>query len=111
SGLYFITVLNRLGVADAVKAKAVLTAGGKETVEAVAKGDAEIGVAFISEIIAVKGAKYAGPLPAALQDYTLYTAAVPKASKDPGSGRAYSEHVVAGAMAPRWKAAGFEPPR
>src|SRR5882672_6897654 len=44
SGLYLMTVLERLGITDVVKAKAVLMAGGKETAEAVAKGAAEIGV-------------------------------------------------------------------
>ncbi len=94
-----------------MKRKAVLTIGGKETAEAVVKGEAEIGVTLISEIIAVKGAKLAGPLPEALQSYTLYVAAIPKASEQPAFARAFVNHLTSAAMAPRWKAAGFEPPK
>jgi len=41
--------------------------GGKEVAEAVAGGRADIGVTFISEILPIKGAKLAGPLPSDLQ--------------------------------------------
>jgi molybdate transport system substrate-binding protein len=111
SGIYLVSVLERLGIADIVKQKAVLEAGGKETAEAVANGRAEIGVTFISEILAVKGAKLVAPLPADIQDYTLYTTAIPKASTDPGAARAFVAHLTSPAMAARWKAAGFEPPK
>jgi molybdate transport system substrate-binding protein len=111
SGIYLTGVLDRLGIGDAVKQKAVLTAGGKETSEAVVKGEAEIGVTFISEIIAVKGTKLVGPLPGPLQDYTVYAAAIPKASTDPTNARAFVSSLISPAMAPRWKAAGFEPPK
>jgi molybdate transport system substrate-binding protein len=111
SGIYLVSVLERLGIADTVKKKAVLESGGKETAEAVANGKAEIGVTFISEILAVKGAKLVAPLPAEIQDYTLYTTAIPKASTDPAAARAFVSHLTSAAMAPRWKAAGFEPPK
>jgi molybdate transport system substrate-binding protein len=111
SGLYLMGVLDRLGIADAVKKKSVLTGGGKETAEAVVSGEAEIGVTFISEIVAVKGAKLVAPLPAPLQDYTVYTTAIPKTSTEPGSARAFIGHLTSEAMAVRWKAAGFEPPK
>ena len=111
SGIYLVGVLERLGIADEVKKKAVLESGGKETAEAVAGGRAEIGVTFISEILAVKGAKLVAPLPAEIQDYTLYTSAIPKASTDPATARAFVSHLTSAAMAPRWKAAGFEPPK
>jgi molybdate transport system substrate-binding protein len=111
SGIYMVSVLERLGIADIVKKKAVLQAGGKETAEAAARGEAEIGVTFISEILAVKGAKLVAPLPADIQDYTLYTTAIPKASTDPDGARALVVHLTSPAMAVRWKAAGFEPPK
>jgi len=111
SALHFVKVLEALGITGLVKNKAVLTVGGKETAEAVAKGEAEIGVTFISEIIAVNGAKLAGPLPPAFQDYTLYTAAIPKASKEPAAARAFVNHLTSAEITPRWKAAGFEPPK
>jgi molybdate transport system substrate-binding protein len=111
SGIYLTKVMERLGIGDVVKQKAVLMPGGKETAEAVVRGEAELGVTFISEIIAVKGAKLVGPLPGPLQDYTVYAAAIPKASTDPTNARAFVDSLTSAAMAPRWKAAGFEPPK
>jgi molybdate transport system substrate-binding protein len=111
SGIYLVKVLEKLGIADIVKKKAVLTAGGKEVAEAVANGEAEIGITFISEILNIKGSKLVAPLPADIQDYTLYTTAIPKASTDPDGARAFVAHLRSPAMAVRWKAAGFEPPK
>jgi molybdate transport system substrate-binding protein len=111
SGIYLVKVLDRLGIGELVKKKAVLTAGGKEAAEAVANGEAEIGITFISEILNIKASKLVAPLPADIQDYTLYTAAIPKASTDPDGARAFETHLTSPAMAVRWKAAGFEPPK
>ena len=42
-----------------------------------ARGEAEIGVTLIREIVPVKGARMAGPLPEELQLWTVYTSAIP----------------------------------
>ena len=85
--------------------------GGKEVAEAVAAGAADIGVTFISEIIPIKGAKLVGPLPPALQDHVVYSAAIPKASTEPAAARAFIDALISPAMARRWTAAGFEAPK
>ena len=104
-------VYRGLGITDIIMKKAVMQVGGKEVAEAVAAGQADIGVTFISEIIPIKGAKLVGPLPQPLQDYTVYAAAIPKASTDPTSARAFIAALTSAAMASRWQAAGFEPPK
>jgi molybdate transport system substrate-binding protein len=104
-------VYQRLGVTDMVMKKAVMQVGGKEVAEAVAAGKADIGITFMSEIIPIKGARLAAPLPPALQDYTVYAAAIPKASKEPLAARAFIAALTSSAMAPHWTAAGFEPPK
>jgi molybdate transport system substrate-binding protein len=104
-------VYQRLGITDIIMKKAVMQVGGKEVAEAVAAGAADIGVTFISEIIPIKGAKLVGPLPPPLQDYTVYAAAIPKASTDPASARAFINALTSAAMAGRWTAAGFEAPK
>lgn len=106
-GIYFSNLLQRLGLADAVGAKAVLARGGHDVAGRVARGEAEIGVTIISEIAAVPGAVLSAPLPAELQTYTTYCAARPVTSRN----RAAAEHFVrdltdASAL---WSAAGFEP--
>jgi molybdate transport system substrate-binding protein len=111
SGLYFIGVLDRFGIADAVTGKAVLSKGGRDAVEKVARGEAEIAVTLISEIVAVKGARLAAAVPDALQLYTVYAAAIPASSTDPAAARAFIAALTGPALAERWKAAGFEPPK
>jgi molybdate transport system substrate-binding protein len=104
-------VYQRLDITDVVKRKAVMQIGGKEVAEAVAAGQADIGVTFISEIIPIKGAKLVGPLPPALQGYTVYATAIPKASTNPAAARAFIDALVSPAMARHWTAAGFEAPK
>ena len=73
SGKHVAEVLQRLGIADQVNAKAKLGQGGY-IVEPVGRGEIELGIHQISEILPVKGVKLVGPLPPALQKYTTYVA-------------------------------------
>jgi molybdate transport system substrate-binding protein len=110
AGLYFNGLLQRLGIADAVNARAVYATGGRDAATRVANGEAELGITFPSEIIPIKGAKVAGMFPAELQSYTTYVAAVPAQSKQADLARALIAALVAPAGRPHWIAAGFEPP-
>ncbi len=111
SGIHFASVAERLGIADAIKQKAVLTKGGHEAAVEVAEGRAEMAIIFVSEAIAVKGVTVAGLLPPALQDYSAYVAAIPASSTDPAAARAFIAALTSTAMAERWRANGFEPPK
>jgi len=111
SGIYFAGLAERLGVADAIKQKSVLTRGGREAAIEVAEGRAEMAIVFISEAMAVKGVRLAGPLPAPLQDYSAYAAAIPASSTDATAARAFVAALTSPAMAERWRANGFEPPK
>jgi molybdate transport system substrate-binding protein len=111
TAVHLTGVYKNLGITDIIMKKAVMQVGGKEVAEAVAAGQAEIGVTFISEIIPIKGAKLVGPLPPTLQDYVVYAAAIPKASTDPTAARAFINALISPAMAARWTAAGFEAPK
>jgi molybdate transport system substrate-binding protein len=111
SGIYFTGLAERLGIGDAIKSKAALTRGGREAAIAVAEGRAELAIVFISEAVAVKGVKLAGPLPPELQDYSAYATAIPSSSTDPTAARAFIAALTSPAMAERWRANGFEPPK
>ena len=93
-------VLERFGIADAVKKKAVLTTGGNEAAEAVADGKAEIGVTLISEIVTVKGAKLAG---AAAGGHRRSTRSMRprsrRAAPSPRGARAFVDALTSPAMA------------
>ena len=75
SGKHFAEVLRRLGIAEQMKSKTTLGESGF-IMEPVARGEIEIGVQQITEILPVRGAKLVGPLPAALQKITTYIAAL-----------------------------------
>jgi molybdate transport system substrate-binding protein len=81
SGIYVAKLLERLGIAKEVNAKAVLVHGGA-VADHVADGEAEIGIHQISEILPVKGATLVGPLPAAIQNFTVYSAGLSVAARD-----------------------------
>ncbi len=111
SGIYFAGVAERFGIGDEIKKKAVLTRGGREAAIEVAEGRAELAIVFISEAMAVKGVRLAGPLPPTLQDYSAYAAAIPASSTDPAAARAFIAALTSTAMAERWRSNGFEPPK
>jgi len=111
SGIYFTGLAERLGIGDLIKAKAVLTKGGREAAVEVAQGRAEMAIVFISEAVVVKGVKLAGPLPGPLQDYSVYAAAIPASSTDPAAARTFVAALASPEMAERWRRNGFEPPR
>jgi len=111
SGIYFTGLAERLGIGDAIKAKSVLTKGGREAAISVAEGRAEMAIVFISEAVVIKGVKLAGPLPPPLQDYSVYAAAIPASSTDPAAARAFVAALASPEMAGRWQRNGFEPPK
>ena len=80
SGKHVAEVLERLGIAEQVNAKAQLGQGGY-IVEPVGRGEIELGIHQISEILPVKGVKLVGPLPRELQKYTTYVAVPVKQSR------------------------------
>jgi molybdate transport system substrate-binding protein len=83
SGLYFPTVLARLGIADAMKSKIVIPDPGTPVGDVVAKGEAEIGIQQISELLPVDGIEIVGPLPEPLQKVTTFSGGVLSAAKEP----------------------------
>src|SRR6266568_6676173 len=87
SGIYFVTVIERLGIAAEVKAKHKDTAGAVG--ELVAAGEAEIGVQQIPELAAVPGVEVIGPLPGDLQVITVFSAALDAKAKDNEAAKAF----------------------
>jgi molybdate transport system substrate-binding protein len=74
SGMHFVKVLERLGIADAIAAKRVTARPGELVGAVVARGDADIGVQQISELLPVSGIEILEPLPAELQQTIVYGA-------------------------------------
>jgi len=72
SGLYFVNLVEQLGIAQAIHAKAVVHDG--LTGEIAARGQAELAVQQVSELMQAAGVDIVGPLPAELQRITVFSA-------------------------------------
>jgi molybdate transport system substrate-binding protein len=111
SGAHMASVFERLGIAGAIKDKAIYGAGGPAGLVGliVARGEAEIGIQQMAELMAVSGVDVVGPLPDAVQSVTQFTAFVPAAALAPHGGRAVIDFLRKPAAQAVIKAKGLEP--
>lgn len=94
SGRHFDeSVLPKLGIRDAVRAKATLGEGGF-IAEKVARGEVEIAFHQMTEMLPVAGVTIVGPLPAELQKLTVYSAAVMKQARNPRDAKALIDYLA-----------------
>src|SRR5262249_34989012 len=108
SGIYVAGLLDKLGIAGEVKPKAKLIPGGAVAAH-IAKGEAELGIHQISEILPVKGVTLVGPLPADIQNYTVYAAGIGAQAKESEAAKALLKALFGPAAAEVLKSKGMEP--
>jgi molybdate transport system substrate-binding protein len=108
SGIYVAGLLDKLGIAADVKPKAKLIPGGA-VAEHIARGEAEIGIHQISEILPVKGITLIGPLPADIQNYTVYAAGLGANGKESEAAKALLKTLSGPGAADVLKSKGMEP--
>lgn len=87
SGIYLTKLFENMGIADRIKVKAVLVPGGL-VAQRLVNDEADIAIHQISEILAVPGATLVGPIPAEIQNYTVYAGGVSMTAKDATAARA-----------------------
>ena len=109
SGKHVAEILQRLGIAEQVNRKATFGQGGYIT-EPVGRGEIELGIHQISEILPVKGVKLAGPLPAELQKYTVYVAVPVTQSSKQHAVSDFIRHLTGPAARERLAQAGYTAP-
>jgi molybdate transport system substrate-binding protein len=109
SGIYFPTLLDRLGIAAAVEPKVIFPQPGVAVGEVVAQGGAEIGVQQISELRPVAGIEVVGPLPAQLQKVTVFSAGLFVGAQDPEGAKSLMQALTAAAARPLYVQKGMEP--
>jgi molybdate transport system substrate-binding protein len=108
SGLIAAAVMEKLGIADQLKAKTRFI-DGTPVAAFVAKGEVEIGLQQINVIIPVEGADYAGPLPQELQETVRFSAAILTASKQKELAKAFLNYIVSADAGPLLRRSGMEP--
>ena len=107
-GTYFSGELDRMGIAQAVNAKAVLRRGSHEVAASVANGEAELGVTFISAIVSTPGTRVAGPLPPPLAGLERFSAGTLPGSATDDAAPSFVRALGGGGAATMWSSAGFE---
>lgn len=109
SGAHLAKVWERLGLADTVSKKVTHRSALDGGVDAIVRGEVEIGFYPVSEIISVRGVTLIGLVPKEVQLDTVYAAGVLKASAAPDAAIAFVNFLADPAHAKHWKDAGFEP--
>jgi molybdate transport system substrate-binding protein len=110
AGVSFTKTLQQLGIADAVKSKIHLARGGAAAMEAVAKGEVEIGLTFYSEILTEPGVEAVGTLPATICPPTSLVAFVSSHAKNGDAARALVRYLSSPAAAATYLKVGMQPP-
>jgi len=108
SGQYMPTLFGKLGIADQIAPKAVIPSAGSVG-EAVVRGDAELGLQQISELMPVPGIAMIGPLPDAVQLVTVFSAGTFAAAADANAAHALVLRFTDSAARRLYTAKGLEP--
>jgi molybdate transport system substrate-binding protein len=108
SGIYFEKLLERLGIADEMRSKIRLGPSGR-LAEFVARGEVEMAVQQVSELLPVQGSQFVGPFPPELQLYTIFSAGISPVSENREAAEAFIKSLTASTAVPLLKAKGLEP--
>jgi molybdate transport system substrate-binding protein len=109
SGLYMLSVFEKLGIADEVKGKLRQTPSGVFVGTLIANGDTEVGFQQISELVHFAGIDYVGPLPGDLQRMTMFSTGIHAGAKQADAAKALVKFLTAPAAAPVIRKHGLEP--
>jgi molybdate transport system substrate-binding protein len=109
SGAYIVELLRQMGIAEQVAAKIKQPSSGAEVASLLARGEADFGFAQVSEFLNVPGIVDLGPLPASMQNFTIYAVGVHTAAPAPDAASDLVRHLRGPQAAPAIKQMGMEP--
>ena len=110
SGRYLEQLFQRMGIADQLRSRIRQPPSGAQIGELIARGEADLGFQQASELIHAPGVDYLGPLPAEIQNHTVWSAALHSSATQPEAARAFLRALVAPAAAAPLRRMGMEPP-
>ena len=111
SGIHLWSVFERLGIADALKPKTIFGPGGPAGLIGfyLLRGEVEIGLQQMPELMAVPGIGVVGPVPGDMQSITIFAAGIPTNANDAEGGKALANFLTTPAAAAVIKAKGLLP--
>ena len=108
SGIYLMGLFQRMGIAESIQSK-VKQVQGEPAGGVVARGEAEIAFQQVSELLPVPGIDFVGPLPADIQQITVFSAGLHVKATQPDAAKALVKFLTAPAAAPAIRKKGMEP--
>lgn len=109
SGRYLEELFQKLGVSEQIQPKIKQPPSGAQIGEMLARGEAELGFQQVTELIQAKGFEYLGTLPAEVQNYTVWSAAVHAQAGNAKAAGAFVKALAAPTAAPELRKTGLEP--
>ena len=108
SGIYFVSLLDRMGIKAEMQGK-LKPMAAEDTVEVVARGEADMVVVVSTRISDVPGVDRVGPIPDELQTKIGFAAGLSASTKEPDAAKALIRFLSAPAAAPTLRAKGVDP--
>jgi molybdate transport system substrate-binding protein len=108
AGAFVQKTFERLGIMEVIKDKLKVQAGPAAIPQAVAKGEAELGV-FLTNVLLVPGVELAGPFPRDLQQDLVFVGAVSAESKNADAAKAFLDYLKTPDAVSVFKARGVTP--
>jgi len=110
SAIYAAKLLASLDIAAELKPKIKVYANNDKLFEALGKGEVELGFGQTTEIAATPQVRFVGPLPAPVQNYSVFAAGVVASAKEPEAAKAFVSFLTSPAIKAAMKAKGVESP-
>jgi molybdate transport system substrate-binding protein len=108
AGVSFEETMRKLGITEAMKPKIKPAQGGSGAMALLAKGDIDIGLTFISEIVTEPGVEVVGPLPRDISTPTALVGFISTEAKDPEAAKALLAYLSGPEAAKIYKKRGME---
>jgi molybdate transport system substrate-binding protein len=108
SGIYFAKLIEKLGIADAIRAKATMIPAGF-TAEKLVTGEADLAVQQVSELMVVPGVDIVGRFPEAVQEVSSFSAAVMRDTANRDAAERFLATLNSEQAAAAYRASGVDP--
>jgi molybdate transport system substrate-binding protein len=109
SGKDAVHLFARLDISAQMQPKSKLFPGTTQVIQAVAEGNADLGIMHTSVIAGSPRVELADPLPAALQNFTVYVASIPTSAKQAGPAKSFVKFLTSPSAIMVFKSKGLDP--